>query len=68
MYRKLRSLGVFFPSGVILHGPPGVGKSLLAKALVRETSTYFIHLTATQVLTQDPESVLQKAFAKAKEK
>lgn len=30
--------------GVLLHGPPGCGKTLIAKATARQAGTYFINL------------------------
>lgn len=55
-----------FPTGVILHGPPGVGKSLVASALAGETQAHSIHLSAAQLLVEDSESALQRAFHQAR--
>ena len=60
--------GVRFPNGVILHGPSGVGKSLLAKALAGHTTAHSIILSATQLLTQNSEDMLQRAFSEARNK
>ncbi|XP_028549836.1 putative ribosome biogenesis ATPase nvl isoform X2 [Dendrobium catenatum] len=37
-------LGVDMEVGFILHGPPGCGKTLIAKALVNEAGANFIHI------------------------
>ena len=34
---KYKKLGVSFPSGILLHGDPGLGKSLMAKCFIEES-------------------------------
>ncbi len=43
-------LGIDPPKGVLLHGPPGCGKTLIARAVAHETSAYFIHINGPEIV------------------
>lgn len=43
-------LGIDPPKGVLLHGPPGCGKTLIARAVAHETSAYFLHINGPEVI------------------
>ena len=43
-------LGIDPPKGVLLHGPPGCGKTLIARAVAHETSAYFIHINGPEII------------------
>ncbi len=45
-------LGVDPPTGVLLHGPPGTGKSLLATAVANETDAHFRSLSGTEIISK----------------
>ena len=43
-------LGIDAPKGVLLHGPPGSGKTLIARAVANETSAYFVHVNGPEII------------------
>jgi transitional endoplasmic reticulum ATPase len=58
-------LGMKPPKGVLLHGPPGCGKTLLAKAIAHETNTAFIYVSGPEIIQKfygESEARLRKVF------
>ncbi len=61
-------LGIDPPKGVLLHGPPGCGKTLLAKAVANETNSHFILINGPEIMSKfygESESNLRKKFEEA---
>ncbi len=63
-------LGIDPPKGVLLHGPPGCGKTLLAKAVANEAQAYFININGPEIMSKfygESEARLREIFQKAHE-
>ena len=63
-----RRLGVDAPKGVFLYGPPGCGKTLIARAVANETEAYFTHISGPEIMGKfygESEARLRSVFEDA---
>ena len=63
------ALGIGSPAGVLLYGPPGCGKTLLAKAIAAETAANFIGVKGPELLDKyvgESEAAVRRLFARAR--
>ncbi|KAJ3857299.1 P-loop containing nucleoside triphosphate hydrolase protein [Lentinula lateritia] len=61
--------GIQPPRGVLLHGPPGCGKTMLAGAMAGELGVPFINISAPSIvsgMSGESEKTLRDAFEEAK--
>ena len=59
------------PKGVLLHGPPGCGKTLLARAIAHETNCTFIYVSGPEIIQKfygESEARLRKIFDDASQR
>ncbi|MBD3256522.1 MAG: CDC48 family AAA ATPase [Candidatus Lokiarchaeota archaeon] len=66
-----KRLGIDPPKGVLLRGPPGCGKTLLAKAVANESEAHFISINGPEIMSKfygESEKKLRKLFVEAEEK
>ncbi|GLT56821.1 hypothetical protein SLA2020_298370 [Shorea laevis] len=63
-----KSIGVKPPKGILLYGPPGSGKTLIARAVANETGAFFFCINGPEIMSKlagESERNLRKAFEEA---
>ena len=63
-------LGIEAPKGVLIHGSPGTGKTLLAKAVANESDANFIYVGGPELISKfvgESEERLRQLFKEAEE-
>ena len=63
------AVGIEAPAGVLLWGPPGCGKTLLAKAVAAESKANFISIKGPELLNKyvgESEAAVRRVFTRAR--
>ena len=63
-------LGIDPPKGVLLHGPPGCGKTLLARAVANESEANFYSINGPEIMSKfygESEARLREIFQQAQQ-
>jgi len=63
-------MGIKPPKGVLIYGPPGCGKTLIAKAVANESDANFIAIKGPEILSKwvgESEKAIRETFKKAKQ-
>lgn len=63
-----KSIGIKPPRGILMYGPPGCGKTMIARAIANETGAYFFLINGPEIMSKmagESESNLRRAFEEA---
>ena len=66
---SFRRLGITPPKGVLVFGPPGCGKTLLARAVATESEANFISVKGPELISKwvgESEKAIREVFRKAR--
>lgn len=66
---RYEKVGISAPTGVLLWGPPGCGKTLLAKAVAAESKANFISIKGPELLNKyvgESEAAVRRLFQRAR--
>jgi transitional endoplasmic reticulum ATPase len=64
-----KRIGINPPRGILLYGPPGCGKTLIAKAVATESEANFISVKGPEILSKwvgESEKAIREVFRKAR--
>ncbi|OCL08509.1 AAA-domain-containing protein [Glonium stellatum] len=67
--QRYKKVGISAPTGVLLWGPPGCGKTLLAKAVAAESKANFISVKGPELLNKyvgESERAVRQVFMRAR--
>merc|ERR1712025_1263922 len=68
---RFETIGIQPPKGVLMHGPPGTGKTMMARACAAATNATFLKLAGPQLVQMfigDGAKIVRDAFTLANEK
>lgn len=67
---SFKNMGIRPPKGILLYGPPGCGKTLMARAVANESESNFISIKGPELLSKwvgESEKMVREIFRKAKQ-